>query len=121
MKSKLDLIKGGIWGVCVGDALGLPVQFKLRNYFKRAPVSDMIGYGTFNLPPGSWSDNQAAASNINIGPNTNGDGGYLIKPFCKTIPSICTTRLYIPAAKLPILIPFIIKVDAVVFITTLPL
>lgn len=56
MKSKLDLIKSGIWGVCVGDALGLPVQFKLRNYFKRAPVSDMIGYGTFNLPPGSWSD-----------------------------------------------------------------
>lgn len=56
MKSNLELVKGGIWGVCVGDALGLPVQFKLRSYFKTAPVTDMIGYGTYNQPPGTWSD-----------------------------------------------------------------
>ena len=56
MKTKLDLIKSGLWGVCVGDALGLPVQFKSRNYMKQNPVTDMIGFGTFNMPPGSWSD-----------------------------------------------------------------
>lgn len=53
---KLDLVKSGIWGVCVADALGLPVQFKPRSYLEQNPVSDMIGYGTFNMPPGSWSD-----------------------------------------------------------------
>jgi ADP-ribosyl-[dinitrogen reductase] hydrolase len=56
MNSKLNLIKGGIWGVCVGDALGLPVQFQPRTYMKKNPVNGMIGYGTFNMPPGSWSD-----------------------------------------------------------------
>ena len=56
MKTKLDIIKSGIWGVCVGDALGLPVQFKPRSYMEQNPISDMIGYGTYNQPPGSWSD-----------------------------------------------------------------
>lgn len=56
MNKNLEQIKSGIWGVCVGDALGLPVQFKSRSYLKQKPVSDMIGYGTFNMPPGSWSD-----------------------------------------------------------------
>jgi len=56
MNTKLDLIKSGIWGVCVGDALGLPVQFKPRSYMQQNPISGMIGYGTYNQPPGSWSD-----------------------------------------------------------------
>jgi len=49
-------ILGGVIGLCVGDALGLPVQFERRERFLNAPVTDMTGYGTFNLPPGSWSD-----------------------------------------------------------------
>lgn len=56
MSQAIELVRSGIWGVCVGDALGLPVQFKNRNYLKKNPVSDMIGFGTFNLLPGSWSD-----------------------------------------------------------------
>lgn len=52
----LDLVKAGIWGVCVGDALGLPVQFKNRDFMRRHPVDTMTGYGTFNMPPGSISD-----------------------------------------------------------------
>ncbi len=56
MKTKLEIIKAGIWGVCVGDALGLPVQFKLRSYMLANPISGMIGWKTFNMPPGSWSD-----------------------------------------------------------------
>jgi ADP-ribosyl-[dinitrogen reductase] hydrolase len=56
MNTKLNLIKSGIWGVCVGDALGLPVQFKSRTYMIQNPISGMIGYGTYNQPPGSWSD-----------------------------------------------------------------
>ena len=49
-------VLGGIVGLCIGDALGLPVQFERRERFISNPVTDMTGYGTFNLPPGSWSD-----------------------------------------------------------------
>lgn len=46
----------GIMGVIVGDALGLPVQFLDREEIKQNPVTGMRGYGTFNLPEGTWSD-----------------------------------------------------------------
>lgn len=42
-----------ILGVAVGDALGVPVEFKARGTFH---VSGMQGYGTHNQPPGTWSD-----------------------------------------------------------------
>lgn len=40
-------------GVAVGDALGVPVEFKARGGFH---VADMQGYGTHHQPPGTWSD-----------------------------------------------------------------
>lgn len=53
---KNDRIKGGILGVIVGDALGLPVQFLTREEVSKKPVTGMRGYGTFNYPAGTWSD-----------------------------------------------------------------
>lgn len=47
---------GGITGVAIGDALGVPVEFKSRRDLHDDPVTDMIGYGTYNQPPGTWSD-----------------------------------------------------------------
>jgi len=52
-------ILGGLWGALIGDALGVPVEFTSRHERKRYPVSDMTGYGTFNLPPGSFSDDSS--------------------------------------------------------------
>ena len=49
-------ILSGIIGLAVADALGVPVEFKTRSYLKRNPVTDMIGYGTYNQPPCTWSD-----------------------------------------------------------------
>ncbi|AQS60488.1 hypothetical protein B0537_03540 [Desulforamulus ferrireducens] len=43
-------------GVVVGDALGLPVQFLSREEVRQNPIHGMTGYGTFNTPPGTWSD-----------------------------------------------------------------
>jgi ADP-ribosylglycohydrolase len=43
-------------GLIVGDAMGVPVEFNPRDSFK---VSDMIGYGTYDLPAGSWSDDSS--------------------------------------------------------------
>lgn len=45
--------KSVIIGGAVGDALGVPVEFRERSTYH---VEDMIGYGTYNQPPGTWSD-----------------------------------------------------------------
>ena len=51
-----DQILGGILGLAVADALGVPVEFNDRETLRRNPVTDMKGYGTYNQPPGTWSD-----------------------------------------------------------------
>ncbi|PUU94593.1 ADP-ribosylglycohydrolase family protein [Halanaerobium sp.] len=56
LKNKL---KAGIIGHLVGDALGVPVEFKSRKELKKDPVRDMRGYGTYNQPPGTWSDDSS--------------------------------------------------------------
>ena len=53
---KLDKIKSVLFGAIIGDALGVPVEFKSRQYLKQNPIKDMIGYGTYNQPPGTFSD-----------------------------------------------------------------
>ena len=46
----------GIMGLCVADALGVPVEFNSRERLKANPVMDMRGFGTHNQPIGTWSD-----------------------------------------------------------------
>lgn len=46
-------------GVAIGDALGVPVEFKSRTYLQKNPVTDMIGFGTHKQPAGTWSDDSA--------------------------------------------------------------
>lgn len=53
MKKK---ILGGIFGLCVADALGVPVEFCSRWQLEQSPVTDMRGFGTYDQPPGTWSD-----------------------------------------------------------------
>lgn len=52
----MSKVTNGILGVIIGDALGLPVQFKERAWFIKHPVTSMMGHGVFNKPTGSWSD-----------------------------------------------------------------
>lgn len=52
-------VSGALFGVCVGDALGLPVQFLSREEVRRDPVTGMRGHGTFGLPQGTWSDDSS--------------------------------------------------------------
>lgn len=59
MTDNKDLARDILLGVAVGDALGVPVEFKSRNSIALQPVTDMIGYGTYNLPPGTWSDDSS--------------------------------------------------------------
>lgn len=46
----------GIMGLCVADALGVPVEFNSREKLKANSVTDMRSYGTHNQPSGTWSD-----------------------------------------------------------------
>lgn len=49
-------VYNGIMGLVVGDALGVPFEFKQRDTFK---CTDMVGYGTYNQPAGTWSDDSS--------------------------------------------------------------
>lgn len=53
MKEK---VYAGIMGLVVGDALGVPFEFKQRDTFK---CEGMTGWGTYNQPPGTWSDDSS--------------------------------------------------------------
>jgi len=51
----------GLVGLAVGDALGVPVEFSKQADLDKKPVKDMIGFGTHNQPPGTWSDDSSLA------------------------------------------------------------
>ena len=54
-------IKAVLLGLAIGDALGVPVEFNERQEIGRNPIIDMIGYGTYDLPPGTFSDDSSLA------------------------------------------------------------
>lgn len=56
VKDKKSQVLGGIFGVCIGDALGVPVEFKTREELKHSPVKDMRKGGIHWQPSGTWSD-----------------------------------------------------------------
>ena len=56
-----DKMKSGICGLAVGDALGVPVEFKSREYLEMHPVTEMGGGGIHKKPKGTWSDDTSLA------------------------------------------------------------
>ncbi|MEW6161637.1 MAG: ADP-ribosylglycohydrolase family protein [Verrucomicrobiota bacterium] len=57
--TKRDRVLGGLWGSLVGDALGVPVEFKDRATVQIDPVREMRGFGSHKQPAGTWSDDGA--------------------------------------------------------------
>ncbi len=57
--TRISEIKSTLFGVAVGDAVGVPFEFSSREQMKQHPAKDMIGYGTYNQPPGTWSDDSS--------------------------------------------------------------
>ena len=52
----MDKFYDSIIGHAIGDAMGVPTEFCLRENLEKNPVTDMVGTGTYNQPAGSWSD-----------------------------------------------------------------
>lgn len=48
-----EILRGAILGFAVGDAVGVPYEFKMKDNFE---CTDMVGNGTWNQPVGTWSD-----------------------------------------------------------------
>jgi ADP-ribosylglycohydrolase len=48
-----------LFGISVGDAMGVPVEFISREELSQNPVTDMRAFGTFNQPKGTWSDDSS--------------------------------------------------------------
>lgn len=51
-----EKVYSAIMGLVVGDALGVPYEFRQRDTFK---AEGMTGYGTHNQPAGTWSDDSS--------------------------------------------------------------
>lgn len=61
-ESKVDTtytIQSALFGVAIGDALGVPFEFSSRDKMKTNPAQGMIGFGTYNQPKGTWSDDSS--------------------------------------------------------------
>ncbi|MFC7442896.1 ADP-ribosylglycohydrolase family protein [Laceyella putida] len=61
-----DRILGGLWGLLIGDALGVPYEFKQAHELPPADQIDMQPPTDFSrtypsIPPGTWSDDGAQA------------------------------------------------------------
>lgn len=50
---------GAMFGLAIADALAVATQFRKRGSF--APVGDLLGGGSFELPRGAWTDDTAMA------------------------------------------------------------
>ncbi len=48
--------KNGILGFAIGDAMGVPNQFCLREDLFANPVTEMIGHKSHDVPKGTWSE-----------------------------------------------------------------
>ena len=51
--------KGLLFGIAIGDALGVPVEFMSRKHLQANPVMSMRAFGTHHQPAGTWSDDSA--------------------------------------------------------------
>jgi ADP-ribosyl-[dinitrogen reductase] hydrolase len=59
ISSPLNTCLDILLGVSIGDALGVPVEFRSREQIRKKPVKGMTGFGTHNQPPGTFSDDSS--------------------------------------------------------------
>lgn len=56
------LFQPALYGMAIGDALGVPYEFSTRDEMDENPCTEMVGYQSYILiPPGHWSDDTSMA------------------------------------------------------------
>ena len=61
MSMTLAQTRALLLGLACADALGVPVEFQSREALSRNPVTGVRGYGTYDQPPGTFSDDSTMA------------------------------------------------------------
>lgn len=56
VQNAYKILRAGIFGHAVGDALGVPVEFSSRTHLIQHPVTDLMEPVARELPKGVWSD-----------------------------------------------------------------
>lgn len=76
LSSKDKKIVGSLYGSFIGDALGVPYEFRARSVMDKNPCTTMIAFGAHGQPLGTWSDDSslmlATVDNIVEGFSLNG-------------------------------------------------
>ncbi len=60
--SKMNIkekMKASLYSGIIGDALGVPVESSTRQELALCSVKNMLGYGRYDQPEGTWSDDSA--------------------------------------------------------------
>ena len=89
----------GMMGLVVGDALGVPVEFVSGEELSKRPVTGMTGYGTYNVPKGSWSDDSSMALatldvlRILSHGNNRESSRHLVRRLMRGVPAIWHSRI----------------------------
>ncbi len=52
-------VHGALFGVAIGDALGVPAEFTDRSVFRKEPITDFVGFKSHRQPPGTFSDDSS--------------------------------------------------------------
>ncbi|MDE5630021.1 MAG: ADP-ribosylglycohydrolase family protein [Bacilli bacterium] len=52
----MSKVRDSLLGFAIGDAMGVPFEFTNREDLIKNPITQMTGYGTYNQPEGTWSD-----------------------------------------------------------------
>jgi ADP-ribosylglycohydrolase len=71
-----ERLAGAVWGHLVGDAVGVPYEFKSAD---QITTVEFRGHGTHNQPPGTWSDDGAlmlALLDSLLGERGSGDAAF---------------------------------------------
>lgn len=55
----MTMIKAGLYGLIVADALGVPAESRTRESLRRDPITGMVGGGVHQQPAGYWSDDSS--------------------------------------------------------------
>jgi ADP-ribosyl-[dinitrogen reductase] hydrolase len=82
---KQNIVHAALYGVAIGDALGVPAEFNTRDYLEHMPVQDFEGFKAHNQPPGTFSDDSSCtfciAESLCNGYDLNDIGARFVKWF----------------------------------------